>query len=281
MKYCPELAGDTEEWKSLQRKHTVYKIILKQNIRIVLWKIINFLRDDAIYDKREIIYFSSNDRTRINQFAQNQARYGLAGFYFINQLIIFMGKKKDRLPAYQQEKLVRNFQPKTDKQQDFVDLINSKEVVICKGPSGSGKTYVALARALDLLGDYYKQVIIIKSLTTVPEEELGSLPGTVERKLDPYIMSFTWNIDKICGEGAAKSLMDKKLVSVLPIAFARGITIDNSIVIIDEVQNLSYHTFKTLITRIGSRSKYILMGDVEQIDRRKRRISSWENLWCI
>ena len=108
--------------------------------------------------------FSGNNRTRINQFAQNQARYGLAGFYFINQLITFMGKKKDRLPVYQQEKLVRNFQPKTDKQQDFVDLINSKEVVICKGPSGSGKTYVALARALDLLGDYYKQVIIIKKL---------------------------------------------------------------------------------------------------------------------
>ena len=225
--------------------------------------------------------FSGNNRTRINQFAQNQARYGLAGFYFINQLIIFMGKKKNRLPAYQQEKLVRDFQPKTDKQQDFVDLINSKEVVICKGPSGSGKTYVALARALDLLGDYYKQVIIIKSLTTVPEEELGSLPGTVERKLDPYIMSFTWNIDKICGEGAAKSLMDKKLVNVLPIAFARGISIDNSIVLIDEVQNLSYHTFKTLITRIGSKSKYILMGDVEQIDRRKKEESPLEKIFDV
>ena len=63
---------------------------------------------------------------------------------------------------------------------------------------------------MDLLGTYYKQIILVKSLTTVPEEELGSLPGTVERKLDPYIMSYTWNIDKLCGEGSAKSLMDKK-----------------------------------------------------------------------
>lgn len=102
-----------------------------------------------------------------------------------------MGKQKNRLPAYQQETLVKEFQPKTVKQQEFIDLIDEKEVIICKGPSGSGKTYVALAKALDMLGSYYKQIILVKSLTTVPEEELGSLPGTVEKKLDPYIMSFT------------------------------------------------------------------------------------------
>lgn len=192
-----------------------------------------------------------------------------------------MGKQKNRLPGYQQEKLVKEFQPKTAKQQEFIDLINEKEVIICKGPSGSGKTYVALAKALDMLGSYYKQIILVKSLTTVPEEELGSLPGTVEKKLDPYIMSFTWNIDKLCGEGSAKSLMDKKLINILPIAFARGISIDNSIVLIDEVQNLTYHTFKTLITRIGSRSKYILMGDVEQIDRRKKEESPLEKIFDV
>ena len=86
--------------------------------------------------------------------------------------------------------------------------------------------------------------------------------------MDPFVMSFTWTIDKICGKGAAKSLMDKKLITVMPISYTRGISIDHSIVIIDEVQNLSFKTFKTLITRIGDHSKYILMGDTEQIDRR-------------
>ena len=192
-----------------------------------------------------------------------------------------MGKQKNRLPSYYQESLVKDFQPKTKKQEDFIDLIDKKEIVICKGPSGSGKTYVALAKALDLLGGYYKQIIVIKSLIVVPEEDLGALPGDVSKKLDPYIMSFTWNIDKLCGEGAAKSLMDKKLISVLPIAFARGISIDNSIVIIDEVQNLSFHTFKTLITRIGNKSKYILMGDTEQIDRKKMEDSPLEKIFDI
>ncbi len=190
-------------------------------------------------------------------------------------------KKKNRLPSYHQERLVHNFKPMNDKQQEFIDLIDEHEIVVCKGPSGSGKTYVALAKALESLGDYYKQVILIKSMTTVPEEEMGYLPGDFNEKMDPYIMSFTWSIDKLCGEGAAKSLMDKKLISVMPIAFARGISIDNSIVIIDEVQNLSYHTFKTLITRIGSRSKYILLGDVEQIDRRKKAESPLEKIFDI
>lgn len=190
-------------------------------------------------------------------------------------------RKKNRLPKYQQEKLVHNFKPLNAKQQKFIDLIDKHEVVICKGPSGSGKTYCALARALELIGKTYKQIILIKSMTTVPEEDLGHLPGTVFDKLDPYIMSFTWSIDKLCGEGSAKSLMDRKVVSVMPIAFARGISIDNSIVIIDEIQNLSYHTFKTLITRIGKKSKYILMGDVEQIDRRNKKESPLEKIFEI
>lgn len=192
-----------------------------------------------------------------------------------------MAKKKKKLPTYQEEKLVTNFEAKSEKQREFIDLIDSKEIVLCKGPSGSGKTYVALAKALSLLGDYYKQIYLVKSLTVVPEETMGFLKGSVDQKMDPYIMNFTWNIDKICGDGTAKSLIDKGIIKVLPIAFVRGISIDNSIVILDELQNLSFHTFKTLITRIGSRSKYIMMGDVEQIDRRNKEESPLETIFDI
>lgn len=192
-----------------------------------------------------------------------------------------MAKKKKKLPTYQEEKLVTNFEAKSERQEEFIDLIDSKEVILCKGPSGSGKTYVALAKALSLLGSYYKQIYLVKSLTVVPEETMGYLKGTVDQKMDPYIMNFTWNIDKICGDGTAKSLIDKGIIKVLPIAFVRGISIDNSIVILDELQNLSFHTFKTLITRIGSRSKYIMMGDVEQIDRRNKEESPLETIFDI
>lgn len=186
-------------------------------------------------------------------------------------------KRKERLPE-EQSKLVYNFKPKNDKQALLVDLIEDNEVVIAKGVAGSGKTYVALATALSLLGCKYKQVILVKSVTTLPGEEIGFLKGDMDTKMEPFVMSYMWNIDKITGLGSAKAFMDKKLIQVLPLAFVRGLSIDNSIVIIDEAQNIDFHTFKTIITRIGENSKYIFLGDVEQVDRKNKDESCLESV---
>lgn len=189
-----------------------------------------------------------------------------------------MGRgSKNRLPEKQSE-LVNNYYPKNEKQRKFGDLIYDKEVNIAVGPAGSGKTYVALANALSLLGNTYKKIYLVKSVTSIPGEELGFLPGEIDMKMAPYIMSYTWNIDKICGEGSGKSLLGKKLIEVLPLAYIRGLSIDNSIVIIDESQNIDRHTFKTIMTRIGDNSKYIFLGDIEQIDRKKKSESCLEEV---
>ena len=184
-------------------------------------------------------------------------------------------RTKNRLPEKQSE-LVNNYEPKNDKQRKFGDLIYDKEVTMAIGPAGSGKTFVALANALSLLGHRYKKIYLIKSVTSIPGEELGFLPGEIDEKMAPYIMSYTWNIDKICGEGSAKSLMGKKLIEILPLAYIRGLSIDDSIVIIDEAQNIDNHTFRTIINRIGTNSKYIFLGDIEQIDRKKKSESCLE-----
>lgn len=186
------------------------------------------------------------------------------------------------LPACHTKAINQYFQPLNKKQAEFIRLIEDKEIVICKGVSGSGKTYCALATALSLLGDTYKQIILVKSLTTVPEESIGYLPGDTMEKMNPYIMSYSWNIDKLLNKkGAASELMKKGIVEVLPLAFVRGLTLDNAIVILDEVQNLSHHTFKTLMTRIGRNSKYIIMGDTEQIDRKRKNESALELVYDI
>ena len=130
-------------------------------------------------------------------------------------------REKQRLPE-KQSKLVQNFNPKNDKQQDLVDLIKSREVIIATGVAGTGKTYVSLATALSLLGQVYKKVILVKSVTTIPGEEIGFLKGGMEQKMEPFIMSYVWNIDKICGEFSAQKLIDSKIVEVLPLAFIRG-----------------------------------------------------------
>lgn len=183
-----------------------------------------------------------------------------------------MSKNKKRLPDYCQEYIV-NFDTKSEKQKELVSEIKNKEIVVSVGVAGSGKTYVALATALSMLGPVYKKIILIKSVTTIPGEAIGFIPGSYEEKMDPFIMSYTWNIDKILAKGSSKLLMDKKLIEVLPIAYIRGLSIDDSIVILDETQNLDFHTFKTLITRIGNNSKYIFLGDIEQVDRKNKKES--------
>lgn len=184
-----------------------------------------------------------------------------------------MGRgKRSRLPENRRD-LVQGFSARTDKQAELVSLIEEKEVVIAIGPSGSGKTYAALATALSLLDNGYDKIMLIKSVTTIPGEEIGFTPGDKDEKMEPFMMSFTWNIDKIVGKDAAKDLMGKQLLEVMPLAFIRGISIDNTIVLVDEAQNLTHHAFKTIMTRIGTNSKYVFLGDVEQIDR-KRKVES-------
>lgn len=160
-------------------------------------------------------------------------------------------------------------------------MIDSKEIIIAVGPAGTGKTFTTLATSLSLLGQIYKKVILVKSVVTLPGEEIGFLKGGMEQKMEPFVMSYMWNIDKICGQDSAKDLLNKKIVEILPLAFVRGLSIDNSIVIIDEAQNIDSHTFKTIITRIGENSKYIFLGDTEQIDRRHKTESCLAQVFSI
>lgn len=180
--------------------------------------------------------------------------------------------RRNRLPE-KHSKLVEDFAPKNPKQKELVRLIEENEIVIVKGIAGSGKTYVALATALNLLGDVYKKIILVKSVRSIPEEEIGHLKGSLKDKMGPVIMSYTWNIDKLCGHNASEELMEKGLLTVIPIAIFRGLSIDSSIVIIDETQNISLDTFKTIITRIGDNCKYIFLGDTEQTDMKKKNES--------
>jgi len=164
----------------------------------------------------------------------------------------------------------RGFVARTDKQAELVTSIEENEITIAIGPSGTGKTFAAVAAALSLLNQGFDNIMLVKSVTTLPGEEIGFLKGQLAEKMEPFMMSFTWNIDKVGGKDTSKKLMETGVLQVLPLAFIRGLSIDNSIVIIDESQNLTRHAFKSIMTRIGENSKYIFLGDIEQIDRKKQ-----------
>jgi len=165
---------------------------------------------------------------------------------------------------------------KNPNQKLFASFIEDKEIVICSGPAGTGKTYVACAQALKLFKNdqRYKKIYIVKSVTTLKDEEIGFLKGTLDEKMEPYIYSFIHNFEKIVGRSITKTLRDNGSIEVMPIAFLRGINFDDCIVLIDECQNITHDNMRTIMTRIGTNCKMIFLGDTGQIDLKMKKNSS-------
>lgn len=162
------------------------------------------------------------------------------------------------------------------KQKDLRRAIEDKDVVISTGPAGTGRTYMSLLTALHLMKTEpkYKRLVLVKSLQTIKGEDVGYLPGNLWDKMEPYMFSFTGNLDKIFHSPIiTKGLIEKGVIEIFPITYIRGVTMDNCIVIVDEAQNLSMHTFRTIITRIGRNCKMVFLGDTEQVDLKNKEMS--------
>jgi len=161
------------------------------------------------------------------------------------------------------------FKALNEVQKNFSKLILDNQIVIAYGPAGTGKSYTSIFKALELLqlkSNNYNKIIIIKPVVE-SEENLGFLPGTPREKLEPYISSSLSLIDKIIGKKKRIELEELELIEIQALAFMRGINIDNSILIMEEAQNMSKGQMKTLLTRLGSDSKFIISGDLDQSDR--------------
>ena len=161
-----------------------------------------------------------------------------------------------------------NVKCKTENQKALVNAIKEKEVIICSGPAGTGKTYLACAEALKLIKRYakYKKIIIVKSVTTLKNEEIGFLKGGLREKMEPFMFSFVHNFEKLVGQAITSRLRELKTIEEMPIAYMRGINLDRSIIIVDEAQNISRENIRTIMTRLGKGSKMIFLGDERQQD---------------
>ena len=167
----------------------------------------------------------------------------------------------------------------TINQKKFYDTLIESEITICSGPAGVGKSYITMKAAIDLLSDPktpYEKIIIVRPAVEA-EEKLGSLPGNVEEKLDPYIFPSYYLLNKIIGKESREKLKEIEVIEVFALAFMRGMNIDNSILIFEEGQNASPSQMKLLLTRIGYNSKFFISGDVEQSDKYKNKTHS--GLW--
>ena len=164
-------------------------------------------------------------------------------------------------------------------QKKYYDTLISSEITVCSGPAGVGKSYITMKAAIDLIADPsspYEKIIIVRPAVEA-EEKLGSLPGNVEEKLDPYIFPSYYLMNKIIGKEAREKLKEIDVIDVFALAYMRGMNIDNSILIFEEGQNASPSQMKLLLTRIGFNSKFFISGDVEQSDKYKNKTQS--GLW--
>lgn len=163
--------------------------------------------------------------------------------------------------------------PKTIGQKAYVSSIRGKDIVFGVGPAGTGKTYIAVAMAINAFKNKEIQKIILARPAVEAGERLGFLPGDLQEKVDPYLRPLYDALYDILGREAALRLKEKELIEIVPLAYMRGRTLDNSFIILDEAQNTTREQMKMFLTRMGFGSKVVVTGDITQIDLPKGKKS--------
>ena len=157
----------------------------------------------------------------------------------------------------------------TRMQESYVNVLNNPahSLVICTGPAGTGKTLFACRTALEQLKERkISQIVITKPLVSVEGEDIGFLPGNMRAKMSPWIESYLDIFKDYYPAHQLEDMIKKETIKLAPLAYCRGNTYTNSFVICDESQNTTPRQMKMLLTRLGERSKMVIVGDVEQQD---------------
>ncbi len=165
---------------------------------------------------------------------------------------------------------LRRVYPRTQGQAEYVNLLQTKDMVFCTGSAGSGKTFLAVAEALRLISNHKKNKLIITRPVVEAGESLGFLPGDLEDKIDPYLRPLRDAMETILPCETVKKMFETGIVEVAPLAYMRGRTLNNCVVILDEAQNTTISQMKMFLTRMGENTKVFVTGDPSQIDLPKK-----------
>ena len=160
--------------------------------------------------------------------------------------------------------------PKTGNQLRLVRAMRSCDMVFCTGPAGSGKTFLMMAEALRLVLSGKLRSLILTRPVVEAGESLGYLPGDLEQKINPYLRPLFDVMNSLLPPGSGKKLMEGGVVEVAPLAYMRGRTLSNSVILLDEAQNTTREQMKMFLTRMGEGSKVFVTGDITQIDLPRR-----------
>jgi phosphate starvation-inducible PhoH-like protein len=156
--------------------------------------------------------------------------------------------------------------PKTSTQIEYVKKVKENDIVFAIGPAGTGKTYLAVAFAVAALKSKAIGKIVLSRPAVEAGESLGFLPGDLSEKIDPYLKPLYDALEDMIPLEKLKTYIEKKTIEIVPLAYMRGRTLNNSFVILDEAQNATNVQMKMFLTRLGPNSKAIITGDITQID---------------
>ena len=181
--------------------------------------------------------------------------------------------KNDTLSAIQkQDNLIifgmngRPIQARTENQQKLVKAFDENDLLFAIGPAGSGKTYTAIALAVRALKNKEVRKIILSRPAVEAGEKLGFLPGDMKEKIDPYLQPLYDALEDMIPIAKLKEYIENKIIQIAPLAFMRGRTLSDAVIILDEAQNTSIPQIKMFLTRLGMNAKMIVTGDITQID---------------
>ena len=165
--------------------------------------------------------------------------------------------------------------PKTKNQKEFINALASNQIIFASGPAGTGKTFLAVAYALEEVFSGRKNKIVMTRPVVEAGESLGFLPGDLSQKLNPYLRPLYDAMDLLLNPQQIKRLEENGTIEIAPLAYMRGRSLNNSVVILDEAQNTTSGQMRMFLTRIGESSTAVITGDPTQIDLPKKSDSGF------
>ena len=208
---------------------------------------------------------------RFEQFEAYYDKYGHVSKEVIRQCFGTAGMAADEPPTHEGDVIVYGnngnvIRARTANQRRLVDLFEKNDLLFAVGPAGSGKTYTAIALAVRALKEKQVRRVILTRPAVEAGEKLGFLPGDMKEKLDPYLQPLYDALNDMIPAAKLSKYMEEGTVQIAPLAYMRGRTLDNAFVILDEAQNTTLSQIKMFLTRMGRNAKFIVTGDVTQID---------------
>ncbi len=246
-------------------------------------KIINENFNVDIIQREDEVIVKGKDATRVEKILLELRKIIKSGETLDTQKVNYVIKLEKEDVSYSDNNMNKDIigvtfqgksiRPKTLGQKHYTDCMRKNDITFGVGPAGTGKTYLAIAMAVNAFKNKEVSKIILTRPAVEAGERLGFLPGDLQEKVDPYLRPLYDALFDIWGQESVARYKEREMIEIVPLAYMRGRTLDNSFIILDEAQNTTKEQMKMFLTRLGLGSKVVVTGDITQIDLPKGKDS--------